>query len=83
MALLANELTKRGADTVHIIRTHFLEKAELAFDDEVRYSLHRVGNVGEKAGLLAFVEQIEERSGLAVIVIAMAVVESVRIRGDS
>ena len=61
---------------------HFFEMSQLAFDNFIRRALHRFGGVGEKSGLLAVVEQIEQDPRLAVIVIALAVVITVRITAD-
>ncbi len=38
---------------------HLLEMPQLALDDVIRYALHRLGDVGEKPGLLTVVEQIK------------------------
>jgi hypothetical protein len=61
---------------------HLREMPKLTLDDELRDALHRRGDVGEEPGLLAVVEQIEQRAGLHVILVAIAVVEAVRIAGD-
>ena len=61
---------------------HFFEMPQLAFDNLIRHALHRLRGVREKASLLAVVEHIEQRPRLAVIVIALAVVITVRITAD-
>jgi len=47
------------------------EMAQLTLDDQLRHPLHRRGDVGEKPGLLAGVEGIEQRPQLRVIVVAL------------
>lgn len=44
---------------------HFFEIIQLTLDNLMRHALHRFGNVGEKSGLVAVVEQIEQRPRLA------------------
>jgi hypothetical protein len=61
---------------------NLLEMAQLAFDDVIRHPLHGLGDVREKPGLLALVKQIEQRSGLDVIIVALAVIVTVCIAGN-
>ena len=55
---------------------------QLALDDELGHALHCIGDVGEEPGLLADIEQVEQRTGLAVVVVALAVVVAVRVARD-
>jgi len=70
------------ANACSIIRVHLFEMRQLAFDNLIRHTLHRFGNVGEKSGLPVVVEQLEQRPRLAIIIIALAVVIAVRITTD-
>jgi hypothetical protein len=62
-----------------VVGVYLCEMPKSTFDNKVRYTLHRRGDVGEKPGLLILVEQIEQRARLGVIVVALAVVVAIRI----
>ena len=62
---------------------HLLEVPQLPLDDELRHAGHRVGDVAEEALALASVEELEQGPGLAVVVVALAVVVAVPVTRDS
>jgi len=51
-------------------------------DDLVRHALHRFGNVVEEPHFLVIIEQIEQGTGLAVVVVALSMVVAVGIAGN-
>jgi hypothetical protein len=77
-----SQIRQRFANACSIIRMHFFEMLQLAFNNLIRHTLHRFGNVGEKSGLPAVVEQLEQHPRLAIIIIALAVVITLCITAD-
>ena len=59
-----------------------VEVHELAIDDEGRHPFHRAGDVGTEACLVGRIQQAEQRTGLAVVVVAGTVVVAVGVAAD-
>jgi len=71
--------SQRRAHAGGVLGVYLGEMPKLTLDDVVRAATHRRGDVGEEPGLLVGVEKIEQGAGLNVIVVALAVVITIRI----